>query len=349
MIKLALIGCGGISKSHAARFAAHSDRMQVVATVDLDESRARFAADSIGASRVATDYREILPEVDAVLLALPHHLHHPVGMDCLQSGVHVLMEKPLANTEQECLDLQAASESSGATLMVAYCMRFHPLVQKMEELIKQKTYGETFQMSIWTEQLTRFPDGHWGNAAATLGGGQFFSHGCHYVDLLLWMLGEPVRGTHLGTRLGTPWMEMEGTSNVSIEFESGALGYHMGTWGARGTRLKNSMHVHCTEGMLEFTPGRNQLLLHRGAKEADRGGIEVLMETQTNKPMEHEMGHFLDCIETGQTPFTNATDSIQGLRVIWSLYAAELEHKMADLRGLGLAPARIPALKTPAQ
>jgi predicted dehydrogenase len=309
--------------------------MQVVATVDADAERARLAASQIGAKRSTTDFREVLPDVDAVLLALPHHLHHPIGMECLEAGKHVLMEKPLANTEQECLDLMAAAERNGVVLMTAYCMRFHPLVEKMQELIVNQTYGETFQISIWTEQLTRFPEGHWGNSVSTLGGGQFFSHGCHYVDLLLWFLGEPVRGTHIGTRLGTPWMEGEGTSHVAIAFESGAIGYHQGTWGARGTRLKNSMHVHCTEGMIEFAPVRNQLLLHRGALEEDKGGIEVLMECAINKPMEREMLHFLDCIETGAEPITNATDSLQGLRLIWRLYEAERNNIVADLRGLG--------------
>lgn len=336
MVRLALIGCGGISKAHAARFEAHAGRMQIVAAVDANEEKARAAAAAIGAKKAATDFREILPEVDAVLLALPHHLHHPIGMECLEAGVHVLMEKPLANTEQECLELIAASEKNGVVLMTAYCMRFHPLVERMQELIANQTYGETFQVSIWTEQMTRFPDGHWGNQIATLGGGQFFSHGCHYVDLLLWFLGEPVRGTHLGTRLGTPWMEGEGTSNVSMEFKSGALGYHMGTWGARGTRLKCSMHAHCTEGMIEFAPRRDQLILHRGALEADKGGVEVIMESAINKPMEREMAHFLDCIETGQEPLTNARDSLQGLRLIWKLYEAENKNVVADLRGLGI-------------
>ena len=339
MIRLALIGCGGISASHIARFEAQRERMKVVATVDTNEALAARAAQQLGAPLATTDYRQVLGKVDAALLALPHHLHHPIGLDFLTAGVHVLMEKPLANSESECLDLIAAAERNRVVLMTAYCMRFHPLVEKMRELIANQTYGETFHVAIWTEQFTKFPESHWGNSIATLGGGQFFSHGCHYVDLLLWFLGEPVRGTHLGTRKGTPWMEGEGTSNVSIEFAGGALGYHMGTWGARGTRLKNSMHVHCTGGMLEFTPGRDTLLLHRGATEHEKGGIEVLMQTEVNKPMEREMAHFLDCIETGAKPLTDGRDSLQSLRVIWRLYEAEQSGVVADLRGLGIVAA----------
>jgi predicted dehydrogenase len=289
------------------------------------------------------DYKEILPDVDAVLLALPHHLHHSIGMDCLRAGKHVLMEKPLANTKEECEDLIRAAHEAQVTLMVAYCMRFHPLVQKIKQLIDEKTYGDVFQVSIWTEQLTKFPPEHWASSASNLGGGQFFSHGCHYIDLLLSFLGQPVRGTHQGTRLGTPWMEKEGTSNVCIEFESGALGYHMGTWGARGTKLRNSMHIHCTEGMLEFTPDSDQLILHLGAREGQRGRSELLLECESGKPMEGEMDHFLHCIETGETPLTNAEDSLSGLNIIWELYKAEQNNMIADLRGLGI---QVPSLTT---
>lgn len=336
MIKIALVGCGGISATHAARFEALSSRMKVTATVDVDETLARQAAADIGAERFSTDYREVLDSVDAVLLALPHQLHRNIGVDCLRAGKHVLLEKPLANSEEECLDLIAAAEESGKVLMVAYCMRFHPAVQEMKRLIQNKVYGETFQVSIWTEQFTKYPEGHWALSAANLGGGQFFSHGCHYVDLLLWFLGEPTRGTHLGTRLGTPWMEKEGTSNVSIEFETGALGYHMGTWGARGSALHNSMHVHCTEGMLELTHLQDKLILRRDGVDGFEATEEVLLECEPGKPMEQEMAHFLDCIESGETPLTNAEDSLQGLRIIWRLYDAEHNNTVADLRGLGI-------------
>src|SRR5690606_8585207 len=138
------------------------------------------------------------------------------------------------------------------------------------------------------------------------------------------------------TNTGTPWMENEGTSRVSLEFEGGVLGYHAGTWGARGTRLRNSMHIHTDEGMIEFTPDRDKLLFHRGAREDEPGGIETITEVEGGKHLEREMEHFLDCIETGSTPRTNAEDSLQGLRVIWKLYEAEENNVVADLRGLGL-------------
>lgn len=71
-------------------------------------------------------------------------------------------------------------------------------------------------------------------------------------------------GVHIGTRLGTPWLEGESTSNVTIAFASGALGYHFGTWGARGTRNRYDFQIHCTKGMLEYNHKEGKVYLYTG-------------------------------------------------------------------------------------
>ena len=334
IVKLALIGCGGMSATHLRRFHLLSDRLRLVAAVDVDETKARQVQEHLPGVVVATDYRSVLDQVDAVLLVLPHHLHHAVAKHCLEAGKHVLLEKPMANSEAECLDLIATAARLDRILMIAYCMRFHPVVAAMKDELENQSFGEVFQVSIWTEQMTRYPPGHWGHRAATLGGGQLFSHGCHYIDILLWYLGEPVSGTHLGTNTGTPWMEREGTSNVTMRFAGNRLGYHFGTWGARGTRLRYAIHAHCSEGMIEADITRHRLLAHVG------GERKLLMESEAGgKHTENEMAHFIDCIDRRQTPLTDGTASLQSLRVIWKLYEAEQRGVVADLRGLGL-PAR---------
>ena len=97
MIKLGMIGCGGMGGAHMRRFHTLSDRVALAAAVDVVPERAEAVAQQFPGACVATDYREILDSVDAVLLALPHHLHASVGQACLNAGVHVLLEKPMAN------------------------------------------------------------------------------------------------------------------------------------------------------------------------------------------------------------------------------------------------------------
>ncbi|MBT3289503.1 MAG: Gfo/Idh/MocA family oxidoreductase [Victivallales bacterium] len=342
-VRVGIVGCGGMARSHASRFNMILDRVEISAVCDIIIERAQNVAELLPNEPLVTpDYKEMYDHVDAVLLVLPHQTHYQATLDFLNAGKHVLVEKPMANSEQECLEMIQCAKDNDRVLMVAYCMRFHPLVCKLKELLDDKTYGDCFQLSIWTEQLTKYPPDHWASSAATLGGGQLFSHGCHYVDLLLWILGKPVRGIHLGTNFGTPWMEREGTSNVTIEFEGGVMGYHMGTWGARGTRLRYSFHAHCTEGMLEIDLRKGQLILHSKHAVHDPGRTdtaqneEVLVEVPHAKPTEVEMIHFIDCIKTGEKPLTDPVGSLEGLQVIWKLYEAEEKHELADLAGMGI-------------
>jgi len=350
MIRLALIGCGGMGSRFVEGVRALHPRAAMSAVVDIDPERLATAAEHFPEANATADCREVLDDVDAALVVLPHHLHHPVAKDCLDAGLHVFLEKPMANTEAECLDLIESAERAGRVLMIGYVMRYHPLVLALKEAVDSGTYGDCFHLAIWTEQYTRYHDGHWARSAETLGGGQLFSHGCHYIDLLLWFLGEPVEGTHTGTNFGTPWMEHEGTSSVAIRFRNGATGYHFGTWGARGTRLGYSFHAHCTEGMLEADFRTGQLIYHRFKKlaglvephmpgraiEDDFEKRVVLFEADSRKHTDEEMEHFVECIETGAEPRTSARDSLQSLRVIWRLYQAEESGTVADLRGLGL-------------
>jgi predicted dehydrogenase len=352
MIRLGMIGCGQMAGAFLHGLRELEPRLQITAAVDIKLERAERAAGAIPGARAFTDYREALDLVDAVIIALPHDLHHAVGLDCLAAGKHVLMEKPLANTEAQCLDLIRAAEASGRVLSVGYVMRHDALCTELGRLIREETFGTVFQVSIWTEQLTDLRRGAWLGQRLRVGGGQLFSHGCHYIDLLLHWLGRPVHGTHTGTNLGTPWMEMEGTSNVAIRFAGGALGYHFGTWGARGTRLGYAMHAHCTEGMLEMNRREGTIILHRDLTGGDLPALQaalaagaqvdspsrtILYQRQpTGKATNAEVTELLDCIETGREPIANPRVALQSLRVIWKLYDAEERGAVADLRGLGL-------------
>ena len=353
MIRLGLIGCGGMGGGFIHRLSELGDRLCVSALVDIDIDRANEVAKEAPGARVAADYRDVMDDVDAVIIALPHHLHHGVTLDILKADKHVLLEKPMANTEQQCLDLIAADRSPDPVLTIGYVMRYDPLWTEMGRLIREQVYGEVFHLSIWTEQLTHPPENSWHNKIATLGGGQLFSHGCHYIDLMLHWMGRPVEGMHIGTNFGTPWMEREGTSDVVIKFENGALGYHMGTWGARGSRLGYSVHAHTEQGMLELNHKQGRIYLHRfehgdgdlpglaasvppGAALDSPDCATIFSIDQTAKATNAEVAAFLDCIEQKRKPETDARTALQSLRVIWRLYEAEDACRIADLRGLGL-------------
>ena len=336
--KMGIIGCGRMTTTnHLSSFELIKDVCEVVAVCDIDEDHAKNAANVLGAGFYTTDYAELVGKVDGVLISLPHHLHYEVGMFFITHDIHVLLEKPLCNTEEECVNLITEAEKRGLTLMCAYPVPYWKEVVKLKELIDSGEYGEVFQMSIWTEQLTKNDEKPWGRSAKTLGGGQLFSHGCHYIDVMMRFLGKPVSGVHIGSNKGTPWMEKEGTSNVILTFENGAMGYHFGTWGARGTTHGYNFQVFTDKGFFEMDHFKSKIIWKSDLDPKSEGPKTIEWDFDDNsKQTQYEIGHFVDCVLNGKRPLTDGRSAVESLRVIWRLYEAEQKGIVADLRGLGI-------------
>jgi len=348
-IRLGLIGCGKMMNAHAKNISL-VEEIEITALCDLDMERVKSVAETLGGEyHLTTDYRTMVDYVDAVLIALPHEVHYSCGMFFAYSGKHILMEKPLCNTEEECIRLIEKCEEKNLTLMCAYPVRFWPGVRKLKELVDSGDYGKVFKMSVWTEQLTgtdKLDENGYPLYLQTSngGGGQLFRHGCHYMDIMLWFLGNPVTGAHVGTNLGTPWTLREGTSAVVLKFESGAIGYHGATWGARGTRQDYDFQIHTEKGMLEYEHASGEVrlydgaLMHKPGEILERQKCTVLWTRDANrdKQTQYEIRHFAECVLTGKKPLTDGRTALQSLRVIWELYNAERNGIMADLRGLGI-------------
>ncbi|MBQ9797946.1 MAG: Gfo/Idh/MocA family oxidoreductase [Clostridia bacterium] len=352
-LKLGLVGCGKMMATHVSGVKL-VDNVEIVAVCDiLIENAKEFAEQFGGNPKIYTNYRDMVDDVDAIMIALPHDLHFECGMFFAQHNKHILMEKPLANTEEECIKLIEECEKRNLKLMCAYPVPYKPGVVKLKELIDSGEYGEIIQFSAWTEQLTgsniTFDDPlnrHW-LLTNRLGGGQLFSHGCHYIDIMLWFLGEPVTGAHVGTRNGTPWMLREGTSAVVMKFENGAIGYHGATWGARGTRLGYDFQIQTEKGLLEYEFDNDEIRLYNGSGEhVPQGHNEshsytvlwkhsLVSGEHANKQTQHEIKHFVECVLEDKEPMTSGRMALQSLRIIWALYNAEQNNTMADLRGLG--------------
>src|SRR5690625_2519706 len=128
-LQLGIIGCGAMTEFHARGFEDLKDLIEVAAVVDIDFEKAKESAQVLGDVIAETNYEKILPYVDAVLIVLPHDLHHSVTIKCLQEGKHVLVEKPMAITEKECLEMIEEARNRNLVLMTAYPTRFNPLIE----------------------------------------------------------------------------------------------------------------------------------------------------------------------------------------------------------------------------
>src|SRR4029453_6903980 len=123
-LRTAVIGVGYLGRFHAQKYAQLA-LSRLVAVVDADTAAAAKVSAELGVPAVS-DYREILDQVDAVSLAVPTPLHHPIGRALLEHGIHVLVEKPIATTVAEARELIAVARAPGGTLRVVDLECFIP-------------------------------------------------------------------------------------------------------------------------------------------------------------------------------------------------------------------------------
>src|SRR5690606_36714881 len=103
--------------------------------------------------------------------------------------------------------------------MIAYVVRYRPAIRQLKALLDSGEYGTPISVQGWVRaRLDPMPPDSWFSSIDTLGGGVLFSHGCHSIDILLYLFGDPTDVVHLGTRDGTEWLEGEGTSHAILCF-----------------------------------------------------------------------------------------------------------------------------------
>jgi len=318
-IRTAVVGLNmGLAHAHAFSKAERSDLRWVV---DLDESKAARTAEELGCN-YATDWTTILDDVDAVSFCTPHHLHATQALQAIAAGKHVLMEKPLANTEEDCLRIIDAAEQEDVTVMMAYVVRYMPAVRKLKEAIDSGKYGRPISAQFWVQTYLDPMPGTWFASKEKLGGGVLFSHGCHYIDIMQYLLGEPSSVAEFGTRVGTEWMEGEGTSHGIMRFNSGALAHLVSSWGMKYASPPALCQIHLTEGMLQLS--RDQWTLEALSASGTERLFEYPPEQQQSLEtnVSFEIEHFLQSIESGTRPETDGHEALRSLRAIWAMSGA---------------------------
>jgi predicted dehydrogenase len=210
--RLGLIGCGEIGKLRAAAI-KRSPGLELVALSDVDPERARAFAASHGGAVVA-DWRRLvqLDDLDAVVISTPPHLHAEMCVGALQAGKHVLSEKPLARTADECREILAAANRHNRFLATGFNYRFYPSIEKARALLDAGVIGELDHIRSYSGYSAKDHNHPWLHDVAVMGGGALRDNGIHLIDLTHYFLGdvEEVKGFALDTVWDFPGCEDNG-------------------------------------------------------------------------------------------------------------------------------------------
>jgi len=215
-LRVGVVGVGVMGSNHA-RVLAGMPGIQLVGVADPDRQQARFVAGALGTAAV-DDLEALLPlGVDAATIAAPTHLHHDLALACIQRGIHVLVEKPIASNPEEGRRIVAAARRAGVTLMVGHVERFNPAVETIKEAIR----GEEI-LSISITRVGPFPP-RMSNVGVVI------DLAVHDIDLIRWFTDsdivdvQPLTANAVAEREDIALLQFRTTSGVLAQINTNWL------------------------------------------------------------------------------------------------------------------------------
>ena len=227
VIRVAIVGTGGIAHAHMEAYKTLRERCEVVALVDIIPGKARRFMEEFGLScDTYENHEDILPrrDIDLVDVCTPPYCHAQISVNALRSGKHVVCEKPMAASLEECDEMLRARDESGRLLSIIAQNRFRKPIRDLKALLDSGLAGAVRHVEIdsyWWRGHSYY-DLWWRGTWEKEGGGCTLNHAVHHIDMLGWMMGLPRRITSVLANTGHDNAEVEDLS-VSVMEYPGAL------------------------------------------------------------------------------------------------------------------------------
>jgi predicted dehydrogenase len=325
------LGTSRITEAALLEPATNVHDVTVTAVAARDKSRAEAFALGHAIPAAYGSYDELLadPDIDAVYNPLPNSQHGPWTLKAIAAGKHVLCEKPFASNAEQAEQVVAAASAAGLVVMEAMHYRYHPLIQRLRELVTE--LGPVQHLQCWTSFVITDPDDI--RYDYDLAGGALMDGGCYAVDCLrLLGGGEP----SVSGALADPWPSSRGESGDSGKVADRATAVRLAFPGAAGgggatgwfesafTRdgeFRADVHVSCRDGQVWM---QNFILAHLGRLVATRKGSVIADEHATGDATSYtyQLRAFAAAIAAGGPVPTSAAQAVATMRVIDDAYRA---------------------------
>jgi predicted dehydrogenase len=307
-IRIGVIGVGNMGQHHTRVLSLLKD-VEMVGVADINVERGLDTASKYRV-RFFEDYRDLLPYVDAVCIAVPTKLHHEVGMTCLQAGIHVLVEKPIAASIAEAESLVNAAAESHCILQVGHIERFNPAFQELSKVLKTEEL-----LALEAHRMS--PYSHRANDVSVV-----LDLMIHDIDLLLELAAAPVvRLTASGS---------SASDSGYLDYVTANLGFANGIvatlTASKVTHRKiRRIAAHCKNSLTEADFLNNEILIHRqttancmtdyGQVLYRQDGLIEKVYTSNIEPLHAELEHFVNCVRGGNQPSVGGEQALKALRL----------------------------------
>jgi virulence factor len=322
-LKMGVIGVGNMGQHHVRVLSLLKD-IELIGVSDSNLARGIEIASQYQ-THYYENYEEMLPHVDAVCIAVPTKIHHEVGSRCLQAGVHVLIEKPIAASIAEAESLVNLAAETGCILQVGHIERFNPAFRELSKVIQTEEI-------LALEARRMSPYSHRANDVSVV-----LDLMIHDIDLMLELSASPV---------------VKLTASGSTSVDSGNLDYVTANLGfANGViatltaskvthRKIRCLAAHCKKSLIETDFLKNEILIHRHQKTNlpteqkpklyKQDGITEKVYTSNVEPIYAEIEHFVNCIRGGERPSVGGEQALKALRLASLIEQMALDGQIWD-------------------
>ncbi len=344
MIKLAIIGCGGIADYHGPQLVKLRG-IKVVGTCDVVEEKAKTLAEKIGVGKWCTDYRELLDAVDAVWVCTQPSHRVDIITAAAKAKKHIFSEKPIALNLKDADATMAAAKKAKVKYMLGYCLRFWNPYKLLRDTFASGELGEL--VSCWTRRYMPcdMRGGWFGEQEKS--GGVMLDFASHDVDWVRWVGGD-VRTVFAKTFRIRPGIKADDHGAALMLFENGGMGAVEDSWSSWVS--ENTVGLIGTKGGMIV--GRDGLV----RKKIGDGGEEQMLDVEAGMEIDStgrsgvkdESGeiraverrgeslyeHFVRCIEEDIEPVTSPTEARKTLQTVIAVRESARTGKSVDVHNI---------------
>ena len=297
-IRCAVFGAGHFGRYHAQKYAALPG-VELVAVVDPDLARARALAAEVGAS-AATSIDEVAGSIEAASVAVPTHAHHDVATRLLEAGIHVLIEKPIAETIEQADALVALAAARGRILQVGHLQRFLLRRMQVAERVFRPLYIEATRIAPFKPRGTDV--------------GVVLDLMIHDIDLILALVQSPVLAVDA---VGAPVVTTsEDLVNARLRFANGCVA--TATASRIGFKTERRLRIFQPESYISIDLAERRMVeIHRGEGPGIVPGLPGIARHEATwadgDDLLAEIADFVDCVREGRQPLVTGADGRRAL------------------------------------
>lgn len=346
IVKIGIIGCGGIANGKHMPSLKKIKNVQMVAFCDIIEERAVKAAEEYGVegAKVYTDYKELLKDrdIEVVHVCTPNRSHAFISIDAMEAGKHVMCEKPMAKTYKEAKEMLDASERTGMKLTIGYQSRWRADSLYLKKMCEDGELGEIYYGKAIALRRRAVPT--WGVFLNEYeqGGGPLIDIGTHALDLTLWMMDNYKPKMVVGTTFeklknqkdcGNAWGDwdpkkftVEDAAFGFIVMENGATIMLESSWALNIRNPKEAITMICgTEGGADMFDGLNINFIKNGRQcilkpDLTAGGVAFYDGDGDEDPSVLEARARLDAVVNDHEPRTKASQALVVTQILEAIY-----------------------------